>query len=139
MKKPLETVIRTDADLCDFWETTVAAGGFGRRSIWMIFLDSIGRVLPTIIPIDDVSARPDRRLIEGMSEIVGGLLGDNGVASVALMLARPGPATMTDYDRHWARSLQNVPCGDRRWPIHLGTADRAQVFGPDDLIVSRAA
>src|SRR3954447_9069183 len=47
-----------------------------------------------------------------------------------------GPAGMTDADRRWARALLAGFRGLTRWPVHLATRDRVQVFAPDDLIAA---
>ncbi len=137
MKKPLETVIRSDGDLAELWSSLMGSGEVELRSLWLILLDSAGRVLPTIVPIDDVPGRPERRLMHGLGQIVSQLSHDLE-ASVAFVLSRPGPARVTADDRHWAQALRALP-GGRRWPVHLATADRIQVFAPDDLISAGAA
>ena len=133
---PHETIVRTDTDLYDLWHGLMGSGGFGRRSLWLLFFDHAGHPEPVIVPIDDIPLRPDARLVRALGEIVSGLTGDGGVASVAMLLSRPGPRQMTADDRVWARALAPVTPG---WPVHLATTDRLQPFAPDDLMPSDAA
>lgn len=36
-------------------------GGFGRRSLWLIFLDDLGQQSDLLVPIDDIPMLPDAR------------------------------------------------------------------------------
>ena len=134
VKPPQETIIRTHAELADFWSNLIRATGPGPRTLWLILIEDGGQVLPTIIPIDDVEARPDLQLIEELGRVVSEVSGEHR-ASAAFLLARPGSETMTSPDREWARALDAI-ARDRRWPVHLASGGRVQVFAPDDLIAA---
>jgi hypothetical protein len=136
MTPPHETVVRTSTDLYELWQQLMGPGGFAHRSVWLLFLDGDGHPEPVIVPIDDLPARPDRRLVQALSQIVAGLTDSGDVASVAMLLSRPGPRHMTGDDRVWARALAPVTPA---WPVHLATADRLQIFAPDDLLPCGAA
>lgn len=112
-------------------------GGFGRRSLWLVFLDLRGRTLPVIVPIDDIPAEPDPRMIRNLASVVDGVVADGEAASVVLLLSRPGGTSMTAQDRRWAQSLRSA-IGPHLspWPIHLATTDCVQTFAPDDLIAA---
>ncbi|MGH8960143.1 MAG: hypothetical protein ACRDWT_02885 [Jatrophihabitantaceae bacterium] len=132
---PPGTPVRNDAELFEVWQSLMGPGGFGVRSIWVIFLDADQRTLPVVVPIDDRPAEPDRLLVGNLAKIVGGLIQSGDAASAALLLSRPGPSHMLDPDRRWARVLHDALGTElSRWPIHLATQDRIQVFAPDDLI-----
>lgn len=133
MTRPQDMIVRTDTDLLALWQRLMGSGGFGRRSIWMVFLDGDGRPQPVVAPIDDIPEQPDQRLLDALAKVIEGLIADGGVASVVLLLSRPGPQDMTGSDRRWARALAPLSPGR---PIHLATADRIQVFAPDDLIAA---
>lgn len=110
-------------------------GGFGISSLWLIFLDQDGRLQPVISPIDDIPSVPDRGLLRGVAGVVEDLIATGTVASVAMLLSRAGPSDMTPADREWARALRHELGSELcRWPIHLATHGRVQVFAPDDLI-----
>ena len=87
------------------------------------------------MPIDGVPAEPDRRMVGNLGRIVTDLIANTDAASAAVLLARPGPAPMTDGDRRWATAL-DLPFGGagRRWPVHLAIGGQVRVVAPDDLI-----
>ena len=87
----------------------------------------------TIVPIDDIPAEPDPLFTGNIAKIISDLVSSGVAASVAMLLSRSGPGTMTAQDRQWARALR---LGKHRWPIHLATCDRVQVFAPDDLVAA---
>jgi hypothetical protein len=136
MTPPHETIVHSDTELFELWQGLMGDGGFGRRSVWLLFFDADGRPEPVIVPIDDIPARPNARLIDALGEIVAGLKREGTVASVAMLLSRPGPRHMTADDRAWARALMPITPA---WPIHLATTDRMQVFAADDLLPVDAA
>jgi hypothetical protein len=136
MTPPHETIVHSDTELYELWQGLMGSGGFGRRSLWLLFFNQDGRPEPVIVPIDDIPGRPDARLIDALGQVVAGLMAEGTVASVAMLLSRPGPRQMTDADRVWARALAPVT---PRWPVHLATTDRVQIFAPDDLLPSDAA
>lgn len=133
LQAPHDTVIRTADDLQALWRSLMGDGGFSRRSIWLLFLDEDGRPSPVLVPIDDIPRRPVPAFLDNLRSIAGELVGSQDVASVALLLSRPGNRTMTEDDRAWARALAPVPSA---WPIFLAAADSVQMFAPDDLITS---
>jgi hypothetical protein len=128
-----DTTIRSAADLYDLWRELMGPGGFGRRSLWLLFLDGDGRPERVIMPIDDIPARADSRLVDALDSIVASLLDEGIIASAAILLSRPGPSDMTDGDRAWARAVRRRP-SFRTWPVHLATHDQVRVFAADDLI-----
>jgi hypothetical protein len=111
-------------------------GEFGRSSIWVVFLDADGVVQPVIVPIEDVPPEPDAVVVRNLARVIADAFDDGSGASVALLLSRGGPVGMTDADRRWARALVDGFRGLTRWPVHLATRDRVQVFAPDDLIAA---
>lgn len=133
---PFETTVRTDTELYALWHTLMGSGGFAQRSLWLLFFDHDGHPEPVIVPIDDLPLRPDARLVRALGEIVDGLTVEGGVASVAMLLSRPGRRQMTADDRVWARALAPITPA---WPMHLATTDRLQPFAPDDLLPYDAA
>jgi hypothetical protein len=109
-------------------------GGFGRRSLWLVFLDSLSRVTPLVVPIEDIPAEPEAEMLEGIVDVVRNLAATNDLAAVALLLSRPGPGAMSGSDRRWATALGSAFGALSPWPVHLATADRLQVFAADDLL-----
>jgi hypothetical protein len=132
-----QTTITDDASLAALWTKLMGSGGFGQRSVWLVFLDAMNRTMPVVVPIDGVPAEPDPRMSRNLASIAQGIIADGGAASVVLALSRPGPNSMTGQDRRWAQSLWAALGPELgRWPIHLATADRIQTFAPDDLIAA---
>ena len=130
------TLVRTHAQLARMWRGLMGRGGFGTSTLWLVFFDAESRVHPVILPIDDVPPEPDVQFVHNLAQLVGSLVNGEGVASVALLLSRPGPHAMTEADRRWARSLRAAFGEHATWPMHLATADQVQVFAPDDLMAA---
>ncbi|WP_265446330.1 hypothetical protein [Flexivirga meconopsidis] len=127
--------IRTDADLLARWRELMGEGGFGRRCLWLIFLNARGRQADLVMPVDEIPMRPDPQEIAGIARFIAMMRDQVGVAEVPLLLSRPGPSEITENDRRWAIALTDALCDQQpRWPIHLATKNRVQVFAPDDLI-----
>lgn len=136
LKPPEETFVNSTRELTELWRDLMGTDGFGRRTLWMIFLAANGELCPCVVPIEDLPAEPDERLLGNLANIVRSLLED-GLRSVAFLLSRPGPSQMDDTDRGWARELTRaLPRDLRRWPIHLATHGHVQVFALDDLIAA---
>ena len=127
---PRDAIVRTPADLFALWQSLMGEGGFGRRTLWLVFLYDDGQVSSVIMPIEDIPARPDP-VVANLGLILADL-GREGIDSAAMLLSRPGPRAMTDDDRDWARALTPLT----PWPVHLATADEVQVFAPDDLVAA---
>lgn len=118
----------------------MGGGDFGRRSLWLIFLDEEGRQSDLIVPIDDIPMLPDARDVQAIVDLVTRVREEVGVADVPMLISRPGPSGMTEGDRLWAAALTGALRDlHPRWPIHLATRDRLQVFAADDLLGARAS
>lgn len=131
---PTKYRIDTDDDLLEHWQRLMGRGGFGRRSLWIIFLDEHGDTLPQILPIDDVPLEPDELLLANLPDLLTNTMHSTAASSVAFLLSRPGSAALTDADRGWAVGVMHaVSPPMRRGLIHLATADRVRVLAPDDL------
>jgi hypothetical protein len=130
-RTPHDTLIRNSDDLQELWRSLMGDGGFSRRSVWLLFLDAAGRPSPVLVPIDDIPRRPVPIFLDNLRHIARELIGSQDVASMALLLSRPGSKTMSEEDRAWARALREV---SSQWPIFLAVADSIQIFAPDDLL-----
>jgi hypothetical protein len=130
-RTPHDTLIRNSDDLQELWRSLMGDGGFSRRSVWLLFLDAAGRPSPVLVPIDDIPRRPVPIFLDNLRHIARELIGSQDVASMALLLSRPGSKTMSEEDRAWARALREV---SSQWPIFLAAADSIQIFAPDDLL-----
>lgn len=136
MRHISEVRIRTAADVLGVWQELMGPGGFGGRTLWLLFLDRDGVPAQVLMPIEELEPEPDDRFVDALAKSVSHLRADGLVHTVVLLLSRPGPGQMTDQDRRWACALGARPAL-AGWPIHLATADRVQVFAGDDLITAR--
>jgi hypothetical protein len=132
---PLDRTIHDDDGLREHWRQLMGSDGFGRRSLWLIFIGDDGEMVRTVVPIDDIPFEPD---VSGLAEIAASIADAcAGETTVAVLLARPGPGTMSDQDRRWARAIRSaVPHRLSPWPVHLATRGRIQVFTPHDLLAA---
>jgi hypothetical protein len=129
--------VRTDTDLYRLWQELMGPGGFGKRSLWLMFLGPDGRPTKVLVPIEDIPAEPDPLLVRHLHKILVDLSADIDIGSVPALLSRPGPARMTAADRRWAAAWRTDARPEiTRWPMHLATYERIQVFAPDDLIAA---
>lgn len=133
---PPRVHIGSDAALLAHWQSLMGEGGFGCRTLWLIFLDAEDHTLPVIMPIEDLPPRPEEVRTENLMRLVVGLREDEPGLGVAMLLSRPGTDTKTPGDRAWAACLVRLARehGVRMWPVHLATSDRVQVMAPDDLL-----
>ena len=133
-RPPDECIVHCENDLFELWCELMGPGGFGRRSLWMIFIKDTGQMSRAIVPIDDIPAEPDVGFTSSLARVLEEIILPP-IRSAAFLLSRPGPPCMLAGDRRWAQALRGaispslVP-----WPMHLATLDRVQIFAPDDLI-----
>jgi hypothetical protein len=103
------------------WEALLAPPVFGAPSLWLTWLDD-GLMLPVVIPVDDVPARPDRTLLADLVSVCESIAESHvlGEAHVAMALCRPGLPTVTPDDEAWAAGLREVfDDEDATWSLHL--------------------
>jgi hypothetical protein len=115
--------IRSAAELTDRWSTVLAPPVFGARSLWLLWLCADGRMLPVVIPVEDVKRLPDRRLVAGLLELHRGVTEQflDGSGHLAVALCRPGGPEITEDDASWAEELP-VELEDEidgTWSLHL--------------------
>lgn len=99
--------IRTTDDLLRQWQALMGHLGFGSRSLWLIILDRDGRITPALPRIEDLPVPPDQTLVRRLLSLCTVVLDAEDLAggSVAVLLSRPGSASVTASDRAWARQL----------------------------------
>ncbi len=132
------TAVHTEADLFTLWQRLMGPGSFGKRTLWLLFLRPDDYPCGVIVPIEDVPGEPDLDVITALERILDDVVAAQDVGSVPVLLSRPGPSAMTDRDRRWAATLRDgLGRHLGRWPVHLATYERLQVFAPDDLIAAR--
>jgi hypothetical protein len=120
-----DLTIRQPADLCLLWTGLLHDHPFRDRALWVTFLHDDGQVAPLLVPIEDLPRTPEPRMADGLRDILGQLVGRDGIGSAALLLSRPGVETLTREDRAWGQLLRAV---SPRWPIALATPGRVQLL-----------
>jgi hypothetical protein len=128
-KPPLaEVPIRSAAELTDRWATVLDPPIFGARSLWLTWLDDHGRMLPILLPVEDLPVDPGVELLEGLRRIHIGIaaahLADGGHFAIAL--CRPGRPEVTEADEVWARAFRAALDGMPLpfWSVHLAAGGR---------------
>jgi hypothetical protein len=115
--------IRSAAELTERWATVLAPPVFRARSLWLLWLGADGRMLPVVIPVDDVKRRPDKRAVSGLREMHRSVMEEflDGSAHLAMALCRPGEPEMTDDDAAWVAELAVAfnDESDGTWSLHL--------------------
>jgi hypothetical protein len=121
---PLPDVpVRSAGELTRRWANLLAPPVFAARSLWLAWLDGEGRMLPTVVPLDELPPLPDPRLLGSVLDLHG-IVSDrseSGEAHLALALCRPGPPHPTEGDHDWADALHTELEGqlDGTWSLHL--------------------
>jgi hypothetical protein len=123
---PLADVpIRSADELTQRWTVLLDPPIFGARSLVLTWLDAEGRMLPILMPIDDIPRNPDAELLEGLRRVHIGVaashLPDGGHFAIAL--CRPGGPEVTRDDDVWAEALCEALDGMPQpyWSLHLAT------------------
>ncbi|MGY1842014.1 hypothetical protein [Modestobacter sp. SYSU DS0875] len=123
---PTQLPVRSTADLTRRWATVLEPPRFDTRSCWLTWFDGRGRMLPVVLPVDDVPVRPEPPALAhllALHETVTGQSTDD-LTHLAVALCRPGPATVTDADREWADALDEGLADrvDATWSLHVAAA-----------------
>jgi hypothetical protein len=121
---PLADVpVLSAAELTERWFYVLVPPIFRARSLWLLWLGDDGRMLPAVVPIDDVGTRPDAALVAGLLEVHRGVAEQflDGSAHLAMALCRPGDPGMTDDDAAWVAELPAMFGAelDGNWSLHL--------------------
>jgi len=119
--------VTTLDDLGLLWRAVLRGdGGPAGRRLWVVMFDTDGTPAPVVVPVDDLPAFPGVEEVEEV-DALRRMLDDLPVASLALLLSRPGLPSEQDGDRAWADALAPL---SPEWPVHLATADPDEPSGP---------
>jgi hypothetical protein len=122
---PLADVpIRTADDLTRRWELLLRPPVFRARSLWLCWLGTDGRMLPVVVPVDDLPVVPDPGLLMGLREVHDGIVEAHldGEGHLAMALCRPGAPEITEDDDEWAEEFRTMLDDgqiDGTWSLHL--------------------
>lgn len=131
LKHHTQTFVRTDAELADTWRDLMTPLRFGKRTLWLIFIEPDGMLSPVVVPVDDIPVEPDPCLLLTLSTVVDETIRQQSPASAAFLLSRPGSGTIRADDRRWAAQLADkMTLTSCPWPVHLATEDQVQVLTP---------
>lgn len=134
--------IRTQRDLYQHWRDLMGPLGFSRPLLWLLFLAADGRPAPVLSQIDDLPRCPDDLFLVNLMHIAEEVIEHECPGgSLALLLSRPGSASLSEFDRAWARRLTTAAseAGVRMRPLHLANDEEIRTIAPDDLIAARSA
>ena len=124
---PLADVpVRSAADLTRRWATLLDPPVFTARSLWLAWLEPDGRMLPIVVPVDELPPLPQGSTLSGLLTLHDAVAEQTGWAEghLALALCRPGPAGVTEDDAEWADALQAEldDLLDGTWSLHVAAA-----------------
>jgi len=123
---PLADVpIRSAAELTDRWTMLLNPPVFGARSLWLSWFGFDHRMLPVVVPMDDLPLVPEPALVMGLRQVHDAILEEQlgGDGHLALALCRPGDPRITEDDDEWAEALRSALDDgqiDGSWSLHLG-------------------
>lgn len=118
-----------DSSLVSAWETIVAQSDIRTRSIWIVFLNSSGRVFRQLAVVSDIEPSPSRVFSEAVMRSVREVLMSHPRGSAAFLIARPGAQRVSPVDCDWAASL-TWACqawGVSTWPVAIAAASGIHV------------
>jgi hypothetical protein len=122
---PLANVpIRSADDLTRRWTALLSPPVFGMRSLWLSWVGTDGRMLPVVVPVDDLPVRPEPALVMGLRQVHDSILEEHlgGDGHLAMALCRPGQPEITEDDDEWAEALRSALDDgqiDGSWSLHL--------------------
>ena len=122
---PLADVpIRSADDLTARWHLLLNPPVFGARSLWLSWFGSDGRMLPVVVPVDDMPLVPEPAMLMGLVQVHDTITEEHldGEGHLAMALCRPGDPRITEDDDEWAEALRSVLDDgqiDGTWSLHL--------------------
>ncbi len=134
--------IHTQADLTNVWSTLMGELGFGSRSLWVMFIGKDDTVHPALMQVEQLDDRPDDLFAANLVQICSHFVDDDPARGrVALLLSRPGRATLTGSDRAWASMLYRAVRlgGIAAEPLHLANDEELRLLAVDDTDLGESA
>jgi hypothetical protein len=127
---PLADVpVRSADDLTSRWTLLLDPPEFGARSLWLSWLGRDGRMLPLVVPVDDIPLVPEPAMLVNLRQLHDSLyesqLGGDG--HLAMALCRPGEPVLRGDDEAWLDGLSaTLDDGqiEGSWSLHLAAGGR---------------
>lgn len=132
----MQPIIRTQSDLHRAWLRLVQPLGFGRRSLWLLFIGPDHRPIGQITEVADLPTRPRAGDTAGLTRFLSQVGGAD--LRVGVLVSRPGAGLPDADDRAWADAVYGA-CRDaemRCETVHVATATAITPVPRDDLRVS---
>jgi hypothetical protein len=132
----------TDADVLQRVDLLVDQECRQRRTLWLVFVTSVGAQLPVVVPVDHLPEWPEQRGVANLCFILANVI-DNAApgASAIITLTRPGDPEFADADRAWFRALTQATQA-RATAIRmlcLATESGVHQVTPGDLLLTTPA
>ena len=129
--------IRSQLDLHTHWRALLGPLGFGKRTLWLMFVGPDGRMDGALTQIDHVPERPSQRLLDQLLHTCGQILEQDLPARtrVGFLRSRRGWGRVDEVEVGWgagvveAAAAAGVPCH----PVHVANDERVAVVPADDL------
>jgi hypothetical protein len=119
------TPITSAGDLDTRWTLLLGPPVFRIRTLWLTWFGSDGRMLPVVVPVDEIPLVPEPALLAGLRQLHDSTVEEHldGEGHLAMALCRPGAARITDDDDEWADALRSELDGiDGSWSLHVAAA-----------------
>jgi hypothetical protein len=122
----LEVPVRSADELLQRWAVLLAPPVFTARCLWLAWFDPAGRMMPVVVPVDDLPLVPSRDTLGGVVDLHDAVVESTDLAGghLALALCRPGDSEITEDDESWADALSDALEDqlDGTWSLHLAAA-----------------
>ena len=140
-ESPYRPTVRTQAELERVWRHLMEPLGFGGHSLWLMFIEPDGRVLPQLTQIEDTVRPPtgdEEAVFAGFLSRLGDALGPG--ERICFLRSRPGRGGPGPDDRAWARSLYAAcrVAGVETDVVHLATDDTLVPLPMDEALAEPA-
>jgi len=126
---PLADVpVRSADDLTSRWTLLLEPPVFGARSLWLSWLGPDRRMLPIVMPVDDIPLVPEPTMLVHLRQFHDAVFdGQYGAGHFAMALCRPGDPVLRGDDEEWVDALSfALDDGqiDGTWSLHLAAGGR---------------
>ena len=130
--------LRTQAELHRQWRAMMGPLGFGRRRLWVLFLEPDDSPTELLLQIDDVGEDPRDGETDSLLSLCSEVRREQGLGRVAVLLSRPGEGRVRPSDRRWGRALLDSAhrAGVPFAPVHLANDDVVVPLTGDDLLAA---
>jgi hypothetical protein len=118
-----EIPVRSADELLQRWAALLTGPVVTTRSLWLAWFDPAGRMMPVVVPVDDLPLVPQRQTLGGVVDLHDAVVENTDLAGghLAMALCRPGTSEVTEDDEGWADALSDALEDrlDGTWSLHL--------------------